>query len=307
MTRGAVWRSRALALAASLGAFGLPGDASAQSPSSAQDTGVQDTRAQDAACEPRKAAQKYPTYADKVVKIGVNSTYPPFSYNDAGDMKKLVGLDVEIVEHAMRCAGLKFEYVNGAHSGLYPTLFSGYLDVMIGNIFYRPDRADKAGFVLYMVNGQSLVVGKGNPSGIRSADGMCGHAASGPFTGSSALLVQDIGKRCLEAGKAELAWVPAADPESAYRSLANGRVDMVMDGTASAALRMSSAEGKVFEVAFTLLTDVKSGVMAPKGNRDMLKVIADGLSDLQATGRLATLMKTYGLQEDWLIPVEVRP
>ena len=291
MTMGTAWNLRGLMLAACLGALGMPGTASAQG----------------SACEPQKVAQKYPTYANKVVKIGVNSTYPPFSFNDPSDINKFVGLDVEIIEGVMQCAGLKFDYVNGPHTGLYPALFSGYLDVMLSNIFFRPDRAEKAGFVLYMVNGQSLVVKAGNPKAIKSADDMCGHAASGAHDGSSAIVVQTINRKCIESGKPGIAWTPAADQEPAYRSLSNDRIDMVMDGAASATLRLRSAEGKNYEVAFTLLTDVKSGVMVPKDNKEMLQVLADGFTHLQATGRLGTLMTKYGLQDAWLIPVEVRP
>lgn len=291
MTGCIVWRMTRLALASFLIGFGMPGLASAQG----------------ASCEPQKAAQKYPAYANKVAKIGVNSTYPPFSYNESNDMKKLAGLDVDIIESVMQCAGLKFEYVNGPHTGLYPALFSGFLDVMLSNIFYKADRADKAGFVLYMVNGQSLVVRKGNPKSIKSPDDMCAHAASGAFDGSSAVIIQDVSKKCIESGKAGITWTPAPDQEPAYRSLANERIDMVMDGAASAAMRINSSEGKAIEVAFTLQTGVKSGFIIPKGNQEMLKIVADGMTDLQASGRLAALMKKHGLQEEWLIPIEVRP
>lgn len=263
--------------------------------------------AQGSGCEPEKAASNFPSYATKVVRIGANPTYPPFSYTDPSDLTKITGLDIEIVEDAMKCAGLRFEYVMGQTTGLYPALFSGALDVMVGNIFIRPDRVDKAGFVLYMTNGQSLVVKKGNPKKIVSSDGMCGLKATGLYVGTSALVVQDVSKKCVEQGRPAIDYVAAADQEQAYRSLSNDRTDMVMDGSASAALRVGSAEGQNFEIAFTLQTDIKSGVISPKGNAEMMKALGEGLRRLQQDGRLAALMTKYGLQPSWLIDIEVRP
>ena len=265
-------------------------------------------QAPDAAqCEPEKVVQKYPVTARKVVKVGVNPVYPPFSFNDPTDMSRLTGLEVNIIENVMSCAGLRFEYVQGPQAGLYPALFGGSLDLIVGNVFIRPDRAEKAGFVLFMRNGQSLVVRKGNPKGIKATTDMCGLSASGAFDGSSALMVHAISKTCVDAGKPAITWLPAADQEPAYRSLGNGRVDMVMDGAASAALRINSAEGKVFEVPFTIQSGVKSGVMTSKGNTELLGAVGDGLRVLQDGGRLKAMMAQYGLQEDWLVPVEVRP
>jgi polar amino acid transport system substrate-binding protein len=264
-------------------------------------------KAQGSSCEPQKAAEKYPAFATRIVKIGVNSTYPPFSYNDPNDLKKITGLDVDIIEAVLNCGGIKFEYINGQHSGLYPALFSGALDVMIGNIFYRPDRAERASFLLFMITGQSLVVRKGNPKGIANEDGMCGQTASGSYNSSSAMLVQSISTKCIEKGKAGITWIPAADHEPAYRSLSNGRIDMVMDGTVSAYQRMRSMEAQNFDVAFSVPTDVKAGFIVRKGNNEMLKIVSDGAIELQKSGQLASLMKKYGLPADLLIPLEVRP
>lgn len=260
-----------------------------------------------AACEPENAAKTFPSYAGRTVKIGANPTYPPFSYSDPSDLTKMTGVDVDIVEEALKCAGLTFEYVKGQTTGLYPALFSGTLDVMVGNIFIRPDRIDKAGFVLYMINGQSLVVKKGNPKKIVDADAMCGLTATGLYVGTSAAVVQDVSRRCVEKGRPAITYVAATDQEQAYRSLSNDRTDMVMDGSASAALRVASSEGRNLDIAFTLPTDIKSGVISPKGNAEMMKALGDGLKHLQDTGQLAAIMTKYGLKPEWLIDVEIRP
>jgi ABC-type amino acid transport substrate-binding protein len=71
-------------------------------------------------------------------------------------------------------------------------------------------------------------------------------------------------------------------------------------------LRVRVSDDKI-EIAFTLPTESKSGLIVPKGNTEMLKAVADGTKDLQASGELQALMRKYGLRSEWLIPVEVHP
>ncbi len=270
-------------------------------------SGLASAEAQGGVCEPQRASEKFPTYANRTVKIGVNSTYPPFSYNDPKDMNKIVGIDVEIVEAALKCAGLRYEFINGQHSGLYPALFSGSIDVMIGNIFFRPDRAERAGYIIFMTTSQSLVVGKSNPKNIRAESGMCGLTASGSYNSSSSILVQDISKKCIESGKLGITWIPAADHDPAYRSLANGRIDMVMDGTISALMRMRSMDGQNYSIAFSVPTNVKAGFIVTKGNNEVLNAIGQGLKELQRSSNLIEIMKRYEVPSELLLPVEVIP
>jgi polar amino acid transport system substrate-binding protein len=260
-----------------------------------------------AACEPDKVAQKYPGYADTVVLIGAQPAYAPFVYSDPDNLGSLAGMEVEIIERVMQCAGLEFKYIKGVQSGLYPALFSGNIDVMIGNVFFNSNRALKASFVLYMLNTKSLVVRKGNPKRIKSEQGMCGYSASGSYTGSSAEAIFDISNACIEAGREGVTWVPAADQEPAFRSLINNRIDMVMDGTAAAVLRVKSAIGSEnLEIAFTRKSDVRSGVIIKKGNREMLAVVSDSLRSLQASGELIELMKRYGVESDMIVIEELQ-
>ncbi|MCC7045449.1 MAG: transporter substrate-binding domain-containing protein [Alphaproteobacteria bacterium] len=260
--------------------------------------------AQTPACEPDKVAQKYPDYAGKTVKVAATPTYPPFTYTDPKDPKRLVGLESEIAEDVLVCAGLKFEYVLGAWSGLLPSLFSGASDIMVGNVNYRPDRAEKADFVVFMRNGTSVIVQKGNPKKIVDTDTLCGASASANTGGSSSLEIERLSKVCVGKGKPAINLQQAADQEAAYRLLLNERIDFVMDGASSAAARMAAAPD--FTIAFTMLTENVAGPVVAKGNATMLRVIADGLKIMEQNGKLKALMSKYGMAEELLIPVAIR-
>jgi ABC-type amino acid transport substrate-binding protein len=261
--------------------------------------------AQAAACEPGKAAVNYPGYAGKIVKIAATPTGMPFEYSDPKDPERMTGLEVDMVEAAMKCAGLKYEYEKGAWAGLLQSMFSGAADVMIGNVNFRPDRADKVGFVLYIVAGSTVVVQKGNPKGIATMSDLCGKIGSATVGGSSAMEVDRASKECVAQGKPPIDFRPASDADAAYRQVTNGRNDFAMDDAGSAAARLTADPG--LALAFTVKSDRESGFVVAKGNAEIMKALTQGLQIEQSDGTLVKLMKKYGLDPSLLIPVKAVP
>ena len=129
-------------------------------------------------CEPARAASKYPESAKRIVKVATPTTTPPFTYSDPANLERMTGIEVEMIEFTMQCAGLKFEYVKGPFSSLIQSVMSGATDVMIGNVNYRPERAEKVDFVIYLRSGQSVIVPRGNPRNLKSLEDICGTSAS---------------------------------------------------------------------------------------------------------------------------------
>jgi polar amino acid transport system substrate-binding protein len=258
----------------------------------------------DARCEPEKVATKYPGYADKTVKIAASPTQPPYASTDPKDPNRLTGLEVEMIEGVMKCAGLKYEFVKGAWAGLLQAMFSGSADVMIGQINYRKDRAEKVDFVLYDRAGGTAVVQKGNPKKIVNVASLCGATGSATVGGSSALLIDRQSKACVAQGKPAIDFQPATDADAAYRQVEGGRNDFAMDDAGSAAVRLVSDPG--LELGFTITTDLVGGFVVAKGNSQILQAVSEGLEVQEKNGSLAALMKKYGLDPALLMPIEVR-
>lgn len=255
-------------------------------------------------CEPERVAQKYPEYAGKVIKVAVSPTNAPYTYVDPADPAKITGLEIELIEEVMNCAGLKVDYLKGAWSGLLPTIFSGAADVMVGNVVYRADRGERADFILFYVNGQSFLVPKGNPKKIAAVADLCGKSASAVVGGAGALEVDKQSKACVARGQQPISFQPSVDQESAARQLANGRIDFMPDGAAAAVIRAKSE--KDLEIAFTISTELAAGFVVKKGNDALSRLILDGMKALEARGRIAELMKKYEQNVNLLIPVELR-
>lgn len=258
-----------------------------------------------AACEPERASQRFPQLAAAGVKIAAPTTSPPFSYSDPTDLNRLIGLEVEMVEAVMRCAGLRYEFVKGPFSSLIQTLMSGSTDVMIGNVNFTTQRAEKADFVVYMRSGQSVIVPRGNPKGMRTLSDLCGKTASSTVGGVSAAAVERQSAACVSEGKPTITYIPAVDQDAAIRQLANERIDFVMDGSITAKMRATSREGANLEIEFMMLTNLVIGATVRKDNEAVRNVMLEGIRALESDGTLMAMLKKYDLAE-FGIPVELR-
>ncbi|CAE6738262.1 transporter substrate-binding domain-containing protein [Paraburkholderia aspalathi] len=257
-----------------------------------------------AACDPGAAGSRYPLYAQKVVKIAASPTQPPFAFVDAGNPNELVGLEVDMIKEVMRCAGLRYEFIEGAWAGLMPAVFAGSADVMIGDVNYREDRSQRADFILYLLAAQSVVVQKGNPRGVTKDADLCGTSGTATMGSSSAHKIEQLNQTCVANGKPLIVFQPAADADAAYRLVANGRTDFAMDEAASVSARLRTKPD--YQLAYSVSTGLKGGFIVAKGNKEMLDIVYDGLKAEEKNGTLLRLLTKYGLPENLLIPVEVQ-
>jgi len=138
------------------------------------------------------------SYAGKIVKAAVTPTVLPFTYADPKDLWKMTGVEVELIERVLTCAGLKFEFVVGPWSGNLAGLFA---DVMVGDVNYTADRAKRADYVIFMRNGSSVVVQKGNPKNIHDIDGVCGARSATGMASTSLTETRRLSEICVEKGK----------------------------------------------------------------------------------------------------------
>ena len=258
---------KSLAAALLVGAFILHGTAMAQQ------------------CEPQRAAEKYPRLARTGVKIATVTTSPPFAYSDPADYNRMTGAEVEMIEAAMKCAGLGFTYVKGPFSTALQSVISGAADVMIGNVNYRTERAERLDFVTYMRSGQSMLVPRGNPRNLHVVADLCGLIESSTVGGVGAAEVEKQSAACRQQGRPPIAYVPSVDQEAALRQLANGRIDFVMDGSITARQRALGHNAE-FDIAFTILTDLVIGTTIRKDDPETRGVVLDGVAISAGAGHI---------------------
>lgn len=256
-------------------------------------------------CEPENVGKKYPTLANKTIKVAISPFYAPYAYLDPTNGERLIGSDVELSEAALSCVGLKSDYLKGAFSSLLQTVTSGQSDVMDANLYYTPERAKVVDFVVYMKAGGALLVRKGNPHKIKAMTDLCGLTTNAVAGSYSQPILQKVQEKCRADGKPELTVILATETDAALRGLANGRADFVLDNVGGAAVRVA-ADPDNLEIAFTNVQDALVGIAVKKGNDAVLDAYFEGLKIVQDNGTMAKIFDKYKLDRALITPVEIK-
>lgn len=260
--------------------------------------------AQSTGCEPAKLGAKYPALAGRTIKIGQDGESPPFSFRDPADFNRLIGLDADTARAVFACVGAPVEFVTGSWSGLIPATMSGQIDVMWDTLLYTAERAKRLDFVSYMSAASGVVVPKGNPKQITSLDDVCGLEATAGLGTTQEAMLRDASAKCAAAGKKPLDVITSSDIPSGIRLVQNGRADLLATNKFLGDSLAAASSGTV-EMAFGVKTGAKIAVGTGKGNDDLVKAIADGLSILHENGALQAIFKKYSVNYDLVTKPEV--
>src|SRR5215207_11235122 len=107
------------------------------------------------------------------VKIGTEALYPPFE-SFGPDNKTIVGLDPDLATALGQVLGVKVNMTHTSFEGLLTALDGGRYDLVMAAVTDTKARQEKYDFVDYFMTGQSIVVKKGNPTGIKGITDLCG-------------------------------------------------------------------------------------------------------------------------------------
>lgn len=246
------------------------------------------------ACDPEKLAEKYPGLVGRTVLVGVDPQTPPYVMRDSEDLEKLVGIDADLARAAFECAGVSYEFLPGAWSGLLPATTSGQIDVIWDNLYYNPDRGRTFDFVIFMEAGTGALTQAGNPKGINSAEEMCGAIAAVTLGGFEESIVSGADVACKAAGEPGVEMLSFQDVAAGVRLIDNSRADILM-WDAGLIDTMVGNNPEKYSRAFMTLSGIKIGPAVRKDDGELLQAIFDGLTALKADGRMTRIFETYNV------------
>ncbi len=228
------------------------------------------------------------------ITLGISPS-PPYTSLDPAT-GKAAGLDVEIVEAALDWLGVKkITYEVAPFSSLTPSLLSKRIDMVAANIHVTPDRLKVISFTgpgwWY---GPAITVQSGNPAGIHSFDDLKKHKV-GAIAGSAA-------DEYLRSMGVEV--VPFQTDSDQFLSLAQGRVDVILEDDVKVATYIAENKGTGIEMV--------SGVQIPEdliftygygyaryGVRQedcMLRTaMSQALAEVRGNGKVSAVLHKYGL------------
>jgi len=102
-------------------------------------------------------------------------SYPPEEFYKGSTP---VGSDIDIGAEIAKRMGVKAQFDNTGFDGIIPALQGKKCDAIISGMNDTPERQKQVAFVDYIAVGQSFMVKKGNPEGIKGVADLAGKSAS---------------------------------------------------------------------------------------------------------------------------------
>lgn len=215
---------------------------------------------------------------EKVVTVGTEATYPPFTYKEKG---KLTGYDIDVMNEVAKRAGYKVEYKAMDFKGLIPALDSKRIDVIANQMGITDERKEKYAFSdAYTVSGSTIIVNN-KTNDIKTLDDLKGKTV-GSTQGSL------YAKTAEEAG-AKVKYYKGAN--QVLKDLEAGRVDAAMNDRLFVLTELKKAGYKVKAVGETFDKN-ESGLMMAK-NSKYAEDFNKALAEMQKDGTLADIGKKY--------------
>lgn len=244
-----------------------------------------------------------PTVPDRLQKVG-KLTYcsgmdsPPLVSFDAA--QKPVGLTIDLgVEIAKRLGGKKVEWRVIPFSGLVPALLAQQCDMIVDQLFDKPERREVINIVNYMYSSQSVVVPKGNPKGVKALDDLSGHKVA-VLNGSTIKSLLDTQNETLaKAGKTPLKLVVYNTDTDAFQALRINQVD-AYGTTVETAGYYASMAPELFQEGVPAFSRILTGLGIRKDDAQLTTAVQQVISDMHSDGSYTQLLAKWHVESDKL-------
>lgn len=231
--------------------------------------------------------------------------YPPQEFFDANGNP--TGSDIDIGTEIANRLGLKAAVQNTVFDTIIAALQGNKCDIIISAQNITADRLKAVDMIPYFHAGQSFVVAKGNPDGIKTADDLCGKAVgvengtteADHLNGTGDYKPADgLSAKCVAAGKAKINVQPFTKDSDALLALQSSKVSAYFTDSPVAGY-YTVQQPTLFEVVPGLiLDDVKEGISVGKANTDLEAAVKTALQSMIDDGTYVQILTKYGVQAD---------
>jgi len=231
-----------------------------------------------------KATSGEKTNSEKVYKVGVDTTYPPFEYKDGNEYK---GIDIDLINAIAKNQNFKIELNPMDFGGIIPAMQANQLDVAIAGMSITDDRKKVVDFSTpYFDAGLTVVVKKDN-STTKSVNDLKGKTVAVKKGTTGAKFAQD------NASKLGINVVQFNDSPAMFQEVSNGNADALIEDYPVISYAIAQKDLGLKIVGDRLNGD-QYGIAVLKGqNKYLLEKINKGLAELKKDGTYDKIVKTY--------------
>lgn len=222
--------------------------------------------------------------SEKVYKVGVDTTYPPFEFKEGDEYK---GIDIDLINAIAENQGFKIELSPMDFGGIIPAMQAKQLDVAIAGMSITEDRKKIVDFSTPYFDAGLTVVVKNDNTTIKSVDDLKGKkvAVKKGTTGSQYALEN--------AEKLKIEVVQFNDSPAMFQEVANGNADALIEDYPVISYAIAQKDLGLQIVGDRLNGD-QYGIAVLKGeNQELLEKINKGLEELKKDGTYDEIINTY--------------
>nr|WP_232243032.1 transporter substrate-binding domain-containing protein [Paenibacillus sp. GSMTC-2017] len=227
----------------------------------------------------------------KVIRIGTNGAFYPYTFKNTENGDKLEGYEIDIWAEIAKKLNLSIEYTLTDFASLFGALESNKIDTIVNSIALSKERKEKYLFTEpYVYSGAQLVVKEDN-STVHSLEDLKGKKI-GLVAGNKIML--NYIKEADPEGKIEV--VTYETGEGAFRDVLLGRLDATFS-TKAAALAQIKKTGQPLKLAGEQFVVIPAGspFLINDSNKVFVEEVNVALKELRDDGTLKKLAeKWYG-------------
>jgi len=230
----------------------------------------------------------------KVVRIGVEGAYPPFSYVTPDG--KLEGFDIDIARALVAAMGAEVKLVPQDWDGIIPALLARKYDAIIASMSITEERKKKVAFSdKYYNTPGKFVCKKGSMKDFTRAE--VAAATAGKSVAVQRATIHD--RFVTEQGGKGVKVKRYGTQDDAYLDLVAGRVDMLLaDSVAIDDGFLKKPEGQGFQFIGPDLSEVKyfgegAGIAIRKQDKDLVEMFNKAIKQIRADGTYKKIQDKY--------------
>ena len=230
----------------------------------------------------------------KMVRIGVEGAYPPFSYTTADG--KLEGFDIDIARALGKAMGVEVKLVAQDWDGIIPALLARKYDAIIASMSITEERKKKVAFTNKYYNTPAKFVCKKGSLKEFAREGVA-EATAGKKIGVQRATIHD--NFITDNGGKDAVVKRYATQDEAYMDLAAGRVDMLLaDSVALSEGFLKKPEGQDYQFIGPDLTEKKyfgegAGIAIRKQDKDLVEMFNKAIAQIRSDGTYKTIQDKY--------------
>lgn len=221
--------------------------------------------------------------APRVVRVGTEGTYPPFTYRDPAT-DELTGFDIEVMEAVGEEAGWDVRFVEAPFDSLFPALDSGRIDVIANQVTINPDREARYLFSTPYTYSRGVIVTQADTDDITTLEDLKGRTTAQTTSSNWAEVARRAG--------ANIEYVQDFGP--GVELLVQGRVDAIVNDNIAVLDYIASSGTDEVKIAGEAGDEtLEQALTFRQSDPELQQEANDALAALAEDGTLADISEDY--------------